>query len=100
MIIGMLVEAFLPSGSGGTTPSPPSEGGAKEWVKKQLSALGNLLSTLAGKALDALPGIIGSLVSWLLSTVGKAVNWLGNNLWALAVAAGGLLFIAAKEFIK
>ena len=31
---------------------------------------------------------------------GKVVNWLGNNLWALVVAAAGLLYVAAKEWIS
>jgi hypothetical protein len=73
----------LPSGSVGNsgTPSPPSKGGVKDWIKKQLSNLGKMLAALAGKAAAALPGIIGSIVSWLLSTLSKAVDWLGNNLW-------------------
>ena len=99
MIIGMLVEAFLPSSPTTPTPKKPdSKEGVKEWIKKQLSSLSNVLSKLAGKAVDALPGIIGSIVSWLLSTAGKAIGWLGNNLWALVVGIGGLLFITAREY--
>lgn len=103
MIIGVIVEAIIPSSGGGTTskPTPPSDGsGAKDWIKKQLSNLGKLLANLAGKAANALPGIIGSIVSWLLSTTGKVINWFGNNLWALVVAVAGLLYVAAKEWIN
>jgi hypothetical protein len=60
---------------------PKDKGGIKEWVKK----LGKLLANLAGKAAAALPGIIGSIVSWLLSATGNIVNWFANNLWTLIV---------------
>ncbi|CAG2207968.1 unnamed protein product [Mytilus edulis] len=66
MIIGVIVEAF--TGSPSPSPSPPSKGGGvQDWIKKQLKNLGKLLSFLAGKLAAALPGIIGSIVSWLLS---------------------------------
>ena len=100
MIIGVIVEAVIPT-SGDATPSkPPSQGGAKEWVKKQLHNLAKLLANLAGKAAAALPGVIGSIVSWLLSATGKVVNWFGNNLWAVDVLVAGLLDAAAKEYIS
>ena len=102
MIIGVIVEAVIPTTVGGTTPKPPPKdgSGAKDWIKKQLSNLGKLLSTLAGKAAAALPGIIGSIVSWLLSATSKVVNWFGEHLWALLVLVAGLLYTAAREFIR
>ena len=69
----------------------------------QLQNLARLLANLAGKAAAALPGVIGSIVSWLLSATGKVVNWFGNNLWALVVLVAGLLYAlyaAAKEWIN
>lgn len=101
MIIGVIVQTILPSSSGAATP-PPSKpsSSAKDWVKKQLSNLGKLLASLAGKAAAALPGVIGSIVSWLLSTTGKVVNWFGNNLWALLILVVGLLYEAAKKYIN
>ena len=75
MIIGVIVEAVIPTSGGSATPSkPPSQDGAKEWVKKQLHNLAKLLANLAGKAAAALPGVIWSIVSWLLSATGKVVN--------------------------
>ena len=101
MIIGVIVEAVIPTSGGAVTlPKPPSSrGGDEEWVRKQLHNLGRLLANLAGKAAAVLPGVIGSIVSWLLSATGKLVNWFGNNLWALVVAVAGLLYVAAKEWI-
>ena len=84
MIIGVIVETFIPTTGGTTSPSkpPPKDAtGVKDWIKKQLSNLGKLLADLAGKAAAALPGIIGSIVSWLLSTTGKVVSWFGEHLW-------------------
>ena len=100
MIIGVIVEAVIPTSGGAATPSkPPSQGGAKEWVKKQLHNLAKLLANLAGKAAAALPGVIGSIVSWLLTATGKVVNWFGDNLWAVVVLVAGL-YAAAKEYIS
>ena len=101
MIVGVIVEAVIPTGSASGPPSKPpsSQGGVKEWVKKQLHNLGKLLANLAGKAAAALPGLIGSVISWLLSATGKVVNWFGNNLWAVVVAVSGLLYVAAKEWV-
>ena len=103
MIIGVIVETFIPTTGGTTSPSkpPPKDAtGVKDWIKKQLSNLGKLLANLAGKAAAALPGIIGSIVSWLLSTMGKVVSWFGEHLWALVVLVAGLLYAAAREYIS
>ena len=81
------------SGSGGSKPS----NGAKDWIKKQLNRIADLFKELANKALVALPGVIGSIVSWLLSTIGKAASWLANNLWALVLAGGGMVITFATK---
>ena len=44
MIIGVIVEAIIPTtGGGSTTPKPPPKDGVKNWIEKQLSNLGKLL---------------------------------------------------------
>ena len=101
MTIGVIVEAIIPGGGGAApTPKPPPQNGVKEWVKKQLHNLAKLLANLAGKAAAALPGIIGAIISWILSATGKVVNWFGYNLWALVVLVAGLLYAAAKEYFS
>ena len=101
MIMGTIIEAVIPTGGGAVTPpKPPSQGGAKEWVKKQLHNLAKLLANLAGKAAAALPGVIGAIVSLLLSATSKVVNWLGNNLWVVVVLVAGLLYAATKEYVS
>ena len=57
------------------------------------------LANLAGKAAAALPGIIGLIVSWLSSTLGKTATWLAETLWALAIAVGTLLLVAARDWL-
>ena len=77
--VGMAVSTLVLALTGGVgsvpAPAPSSKpsdkGNFKEWVKKHLQALGRALANLAGKAAAALPGIIGSIVSWLLNTLGK-----------------------------
>ena len=96
MVIGFMVEALIPSGGGSasTTPSESSGGGetAKDWIKNKLKALASLLGKLASKAAAALPGIIGSIISWILTRAKEVVGWLSQNLWALIVGIGGLIY--------
>ena len=67
MAIGVLVEALLPGGggaiSGGGKPPPKDEKGLKEWIRSKLNALASLLGKLGIKAAEALPGIIGGIIS-------------------------------------
>ena len=98
MVISTLVLATV--GSAATPPPAPSKGGGlREWVKKYLHALGRVLAKLAAKAGAALPGIIGSVVGWLLNLLSKTAGWLASNLWALMLAVGGILLIAAREWL-
>ena len=99
--IEVTVDAFIVTSGGAATPSkPPSQGGAKVWVKKQLHNLATLLANQDEKAAAALPGVIWSIVSWLLSATGKVINCFGNYLWAIVVLVAGLLYAAVKEYIS
>ena len=97
MTLGVLIEALL-GGPSTSTPTPQStttsdkKGGAREWIKNKLKALSSLLGKLAAKAGAALPGIIGSIVSWLLNHAKEVVGWLSNNLWALITGVGVLIY--------
>ena len=93
------------TGGGGSVPAPapspkPSDkGNLKKWVKRHLQALGRALANLAGKATAALSGIVSSIVSWLLNTLGKTATWLAEKLWAMAIAVGTLLLVAARDWL-
>ena len=89
MAIGVLVEALVP-GSTATTikdshGGDDTPGSAKEWIRNKLKALASLLGKLAEKAGAALPGIIGSVVAWLLNRAKEVVGWISRNLWSLVL---------------
>ena len=97
MAIGVLIEALLggPSASAPTSQSTTTsdkKGGAREWIKNKLKALSQLLGKLADKALASLPGIIGSIISWILNRAKEVVGWLSQNLWALITGVGVLIY--------
>ena len=97
MAIGVLIEALL-GGSSASTPTPQSsttndkKGGAREWIKNKLKALSQLLGKLADKALASLPGIIGSIISWILNRAKEVIGWLSQNLWALITGVRVLIY--------
>ena len=98
MAIGVLVEALLQGGGGaamasggGESPSK-DEKGLKEWVRSKLKALASLLGKLGMKAAEALPGIIGEIISWILNRAKDVVGWVLQNLWALVVGIGGVIY--------
>ena len=98
MAIGVLVEALLPGNggaamvSGGGSPPPKDEKGLKEWIRNKLKALASLLCQLGMKAAEALLGIIGGIISWILNRAKDVVGWISQNLWALVVSIGGLIY--------
>ena len=63
-------------------PSPAPGKNVKEWMKDTLKHLSNLLQKLGSKALDALPGIIGAAVSWLMNVLSGSVGWLAEHVYA------------------
>ena len=100
MAIGVLIEA-LPGGPsvftttttlGSTSGGDGKGSGAREWIKNKLKALSQLLGKLADKALTSLPGIIGSIFSWILNRAKEVVGWLSQNLWALITGVGVLIY--------
>ena len=96
MAIRVLVEALLPGGGGaaasGGKPPPKDEASLKEWIRNKLKALPYLIGRLGIKAAEALPGIIGGIISWILNRATDVVGWVSQNLWALVVGVGGLIY--------
>ena len=98
MAIGVLVEALLPGGGvaaasrGGGEPPPKDEKGLKGWIRIKLKALALLLGKLGMKAAEALPGIIGGIMSWIFNRAKDVVGWISQNLWVLVVGIGGLIY--------
>ena len=97
MAIGVLVEALLPGGGAATAwgsgePPPKDEKGLEEWVRSKLKTLASLLGKLGMKAAESLPCIIGGIISWILDRAKDVVGWVSQNLWALVVGIGGLIY--------
>ena len=98
MAIRVLVEALLPGGGAATTsrgggePPPKDEASLKEWIRNKPKALASLLGQLGMKAAEALPGIIGGIMRWILNRAKDVVGWVSQNVWGLVVGAGGLIY--------
>ena len=98
MALGFLIETLLGGPSAVSTSTSQStttsdkKGGTREWIKNKLKALSSLLGKLAAKAGAALPGIIGSIISWILNRAKEVVGWLSQNLWALITGVGVLIY--------
>ena len=97
MTLGVLIEALLGGPSTTITTSEytttsDKKGGAREWIKSKLKSLSQLPGKLADKALASLPGIIGSIISWILNRGKEVVGWLSQNLWALITGVVVLIY--------
>ena len=87
MTISTIVFAIIGvfgGGGGGTGGSSPKD---KGWLDR----LADALKRLAGKAVEALPAIIGSLAGTALSFLGKTVGIVVEHTWALIVFVVGLI---------
>ena len=77
MAVSVLIEALLSGGGGAAAsggPPPKDEKGLKEWIRNKLKALASLLGKLGIKAAEALPGIIGGIISWILNRAKEVVG--------------------------
>ena len=85
MAVGVLIEALLGGPAVSTVPATSgntSAGGAKEWIKNKLKALSQLLGKLEDKTMTALPGIIGSIISWILKWLISELVGTYNRCWS------------------
>ena len=87
---GYLLKHYYQAGSGGDAvasgggePPPKDQKGLKGWIRNKLKALASQLRKLGMKAAEALPGIIGGIISWILNRVKEVVVMVSQNLWWL-----------------
>ena len=85
-IILAIISVF--GGSGGAGVSLSKDKGT---LKKWLDRLSDVFKRLAGKAVEALPAIVGSVVGTILSFLGKAVGFVAEHTWVLIVFIVGLI---------
>ena len=78
MVIGILVKALLLGGGGAAAQGKGSGDGRpenkKEWFRNKLKALVLLPGRLGVKSAEALLGIIGVFISWLLNRAKEVVG--------------------------
>ena len=84
-------------GGGGTGSSPPKDEGV---LKKWLDRLADVLKRLAGKAVEALPAIVESVVGASLSFLGKAVGFVAEHRWALVAFVAGLIDVWVMQRVN
>ena len=98
LIITTIVEAVLPGSTAAGAAGAGAAGGsstadkAKDWIKNQLKNIARLLGKLAAKFGAALPGILGSIVTWLLTTMKNGALFLAEHLWLLIVGIVALAY--------
>ena len=74
-------------GTGGTGSPSKDKGTLKKWLDR----LADALKRLAGKAAEALPAIVRSIVGAILSFPGKSIAFVAEHTWALIVFVAGLI---------
>ena len=67
-------------------PPPP----AKSKIKDALLTFGEWLKELALKSASALPGVIGSIVSFNVTKAGEAIEFIAEHLFILVIAIVGV----------
>ena len=81
-VLSMAISTIVPAitgvfgGRGEAGGPPPKDNG---WLDR----LADALKRLAGKGVEALPAIVGSVVSAILSFQGKAVGFVAEYTWTL-----------------
>ena len=74
-------------GGGRGSASPPKD---EETWKKWLSRLADALKSLAGKAAEAFPAILGSVIGAILRFLGTAVVFVTEKTWTSIFLLQGL----------
>ena len=87
---------------GGGSPAvsrstPPKD---EENLKKWLNKLADTLKRPAGKAVEALPAIVGSVVDAILSFLYKPVGFVVEDTWAPFVVVAGLIGVLLLQEVK
>jgi len=107
MIISTIALAISNLVKTGPAPGPPSPPGPKpsgkgfaNSVKAALKKVASYHRSLASKAAASIPGLIGSVISWLFKAASQIVETLANNVIILIIALIGLLFAVLTSQIR
>ena len=78
---------------GGTGGFPPKD---KGWLDR----LADALKRLTGKAAEALPAMVGSVVGAALSFLKKTVGFVAEHIWALIAFVAGLIAVWLMQRVQ
>ena len=95
--IVLAITSVFGEGRGGAGGLPSKDKGT---LKKWLDRLADALKRLAGKAIEALPAIIESIVGAILSFLGKTVGFVSEHIWTLIVFVAGLIGVWSMQRVK
>jgi len=84
-----LTPSYSPTPPPGPSPSGKSFG---DKVKDALNRFKNWLLDLASKSASAIPGLIGSIVSFILKSIGQVVGFVAEHLIIAVIAIVALVF--------
>jgi len=69
-------------------------------VKAALKKVASYLKSLASKAAASIPGLIGSVISWLFKAASKVAEILAINIILVIIALIGLLYAVLIKQIR
>ena len=103
--VGLAISNSLSGGGGGSptpapTPSPGPEPSIPDKVKEGLKKLAEWLKELAKKSAAALPGVIGSIVAFILKSVGAAVGFMAEHVIIFLVVIVSSIVYGLIEGVK
>jgi hypothetical protein len=84
-----LTPSYSPTPPPGPSPSGKSFG---DKVKDALTRFKNFLLDVASKSASAIPGLIGSIVSFILKSIGKVVGFVAEHLIIVVITIVALIF--------
>jgi hypothetical protein len=98
-ISNALTPKSTPPGPSPPGPSPP-EPSLPDKVKEGLKKFAEWLKELANKSAGALPGIIGSIVSFIFKAAGAAIGFLAQHLIILGIIIVSSIVYGLVEGVK
>ena len=95
--LGLIIETIVISVDGGA-PGGTAGGGSNvtDKIKQSLNNFANWLLEMSKKALDNLPAIIGSIISFLLKATAGIVGFLAEHIILFVIALAFALYEALK----